>query len=68
MSGSEGRQHHLDLLQRHVEVAESPDAARYPAVWNEADARLRRRAVADLWADDGMEYVSTARRSPHVLG
>ncbi|WP_433714975.1 hypothetical protein ACQP2U_13650 [Nocardia sp. CA-084685] len=34
---------------------------RYTAVWNESDAQLRRRAVAELWAHDGVEYVEGAR-------
>jgi hypothetical protein len=30
---------------------------RYLAVWSEPDAEVRRRAVAGLWAQDGVEFV-----------
>lgn len=36
-------------------------AERYTAVWNESDALLRRRSIAELWAVDGVEYVEGAR-------
>ena len=26
---------------------------RYVAVWNEPDAELRRRSIAELWVEDG---------------
>lgn len=32
-------------------------AERYTAVWSEPDPQLRRTAVADLWADDGAEFI-----------
>lgn len=33
---------------------------RYVAVWNEHDPAARRRAVAELWAEDGTHYTETA--------
>ena len=39
--------------------------ARYLAVWGEADPRLRREAVAALWAADGVEFVEGARFTGH---
>ncbi|MEU8972737.1 nuclear transport factor 2 family protein [Streptomyces monashensis] len=38
---------------------------RYVAVWSEADAAARRRAVADLWAPDGTEFVEGAQFLGH---
>src|SRR5579871_786819 len=32
-------------------------AARYAAVWNEADAEARRAAIAALWRPDGAHFV-----------
>ena len=32
-------------------------AARYAAVWNEADAEARRAAIAALWRPDGVHFV-----------
>ncbi|MET8878841.1 hypothetical protein [Nocardia sp. NPDC004604] len=36
-------------------------ADRYTSIWNQPDALLRRQAVADLWVEDGVEYVEGAR-------
>jgi hypothetical protein len=33
-------------------------ADRYIAVWTEADAAARRKAIAELWAPDGLHYVA----------
>ncbi len=30
---------------------------RYVAVWSEPDAELRRSSIADLWTQDGVEFV-----------
>jgi hypothetical protein len=38
---------------------------RYVAVWNEPDAAARRRAIAELWAPDGVEFVEGARFRGH---
>jgi hypothetical protein len=40
-------------------------ADRYLAVWSEADPELRRRAVADLWAEDGVEFVESTQFRGH---
>ncbi len=34
-------------------------ADRYVAVWNETDPEARRKAIAELWAPDGLHYVGT---------
>lgn len=34
-------------------------ADRYTALWNEADPAARRKAIAELWAPDGVHYVRT---------
>ena len=34
-------------------------AERYVALWNETDAGARRKAIAELWAPDGLHYVKT---------
>ena len=34
---------------------------RYLAVWSESDAEVRRRAIAGLWAPDGVEFVEGAQ-------
>jgi len=34
-------------------------ADRYAAVWNEADAEARRKAIAELWPPAGRHYVKT---------
>lgn len=31
---------------------------RYVAVWNQPDAELRRRGIAELWTEDGMHLTS----------
>lgn len=38
---------------------------RYVAVWNEPDAAARRRAVAGLWAPDGVEFVEGTQFRRH---
>ncbi|OIJ95483.1 hypothetical protein BIV25_20290 [Streptomyces sp. MUSC 14] len=38
---------------------------RYVALWSEADAAARRRAVAELWAPDGVEFVEGTRFRGH---
>ena len=38
---------------------------RYVAVWSEPDAAARGRAVAELWAPDGTEFVEGARFRGH---
>ncbi|MFJ9855597.1 nuclear transport factor 2 family protein [Streptomyces sp. NPDC101150] len=38
---------------------------RYVAVWNEPDAVARKRAVAELWARDGVEFVEGAQFRGH---
>jgi hypothetical protein len=38
---------------------------RYSAVWSEADPELRRRAIADLWAADGVQFVESTRFRGH---
>lgn len=38
---------------------------RYTALWNEPDGGLRRRAIAELWTADGVEYVEGARFTGH---
>jgi hypothetical protein len=40
-------------------------ADRYIAVWNEADAAARRRAIAALWVPDGVHYVDTREARGH---
>jgi hypothetical protein len=37
-----------------------PIVDRYLAVWSEPDAEVRRRAIAGLWAQDGVEFVEGA--------
>jgi ketosteroid isomerase-like protein len=39
--------------------------SRYTAVWNEPDPAARRRAVAELWAEDGVEYTEAAEHRGH---
>jgi hypothetical protein len=34
-------------------------ADRYVAVWNETDAEMRRKMIAELWTGDGVHYVRT---------
>lgn len=38
---------------------------RYVAVWSETDPESRRRAVAGLWAPDGVEFVEGGRFRGH---
>ncbi len=46
-----------------------PDPAlivtRYVAVWSEPDARLRRTAITELWATEGIEFVEAAQFRGH---
>src|SRR2546423_1822500 len=38
---------------------------RYVAVWNEPDPAARRRAIAELWAEDGVESPEPAEHRGH---
>lgn len=38
---------------------------RYVAVWNERDAERRRRAIAELWAEDGAHYTNSVVARGH---
>jgi hypothetical protein len=38
---------------------------RYVAVWSEPDLDVRRRAIAGLWAQDGVEFVEGAQFRGH---
>ena len=38
---------------------------RYVAVWNEPDAELRRKAIHELWTQDGAHIVPAAPGDPH---
>src|SRR5215475_2710370 len=40
-------------------------ADRYVAVWNETDAERRRRAIAELWTENGRHYVGTREVQGH---
>lgn len=40
-------------------------ASRYAAVWNEPDPARRRRAITDLWAEDGVEFTGAAEHRGH---
>jgi len=40
-------------------------ADRYVALWNEPDPEARRRAIAQLWAPDGVHYVRTLEYRGH---
>ncbi|MDT7726305.1 MAG: hypothetical protein QOI21_2881 [Actinomycetota bacterium] len=40
--------------------------ARYAAVWNEPDPEVRHKAVAELWADDGVEVNESAEYCGHA--
>jgi hypothetical protein len=42
-----------------------PIVQRYVAVWSEPDAAARKRAVAELWAPDGVEFVEGVRFRGH---
>lgn len=39
--------------------------SRYVAVWNEPDPAARRQAVAELWAEDGVQYTESAEHRGH---
>jgi len=40
-------------------------ADRYAALWNEADADARRRAIAELWSPTGVHFVKTREARGH---
>lgn len=40
-------------------------ADRYADVWNATDAVARRKAIAELWAPDGLHYVRTLEARGH---
>ncbi len=48
-----------DSVQDRIQDHAQDLADRYVAVWNEADAAARRRAIAQLWVPDGVHYVDT---------
>jgi hypothetical protein len=39
--------------------------SRYIAVWSEPDAERRRRAITDLWVNEGIEYVEAMQFRGH---
>jgi ketosteroid isomerase-like protein len=39
--------------------------SRYAAVWNEPDDALRRKAIEELWAEDGVEYTENDEYRGH---
>jgi len=39
---------------------------RYTAVWNEPDPEIRHKAVAELWAEDGVEVIESAEYRGHA--
>lgn len=39
---------------------------RYAAVWNEPDPAARRSAIAELWAEDGVEVIESAEYRGHA--
>ncbi|WP_328606926.1 nuclear transport factor 2 family protein [Amycolatopsis sp. NBC_00345] len=39
--------------------------SRYAAVWNEPDDALRRKAIEELWAEDGTEFTDTDEYQGH---
>jgi hypothetical protein len=50
---------HMSKMTEGMTYATEPDlvADRYLAVWSEPDPERRRRAIAGLWAPDGIEFV-----------
>jgi uncharacterized protein len=40
-------------------------ADRYVAIWHEPDAEQRRRSVAQLWAEDGVQFTSWGEMRGH---
>ena len=40
-------------------------ADRYVAIWHEPDAEQRRRGVAQLWAEDGVQFTSWGEMRGH---
>jgi hypothetical protein len=40
-------------------------ADRYAALWNEADAERRRRAIAELWSPTGVHFVKARESRGH---
>lgn len=41
-------------------------AHRYTAVWNEPNLEIRRKTVAELWAEDGVEVIESAEYRGHA--
>ncbi|WAL63454.1 nuclear transport factor 2 family protein [Amycolatopsis cynarae] len=41
-------------------------ADRYATVWNEPDPELRRKRIAELWAEDAVECTPTSEYRGHV--
>ena len=41
---------------------------RYVAVWHEPDAELRRKAVHDLWAEDGAQVLQPPEEMRQAAG
>src|SRR3954463_16489966 len=38
---------------------------RYTAIWNEPDATVRRETIAELWAEDGVEFTESGEYRGH---
>lgn len=62
-SGCQQSLHSLGAMTSTTEATTL--AHRYAHVWNERDEARRREAVADLWAEDGVEYLESAEHRGH---
>lgn len=54
-------------MDHHVAAPVDVDefVERYTGVWNEPDPGARRRAIGDLWAEDGVEFTESGEHRGH---
>ena len=66
MASSTGSiEHTTEATTERTTVDADLVVGRYLAVWREPDAERRRAAVAELWAEEGVEFVEGTRFSGH---
>ncbi len=45
-------------MNQHITREPGQFARQYMEIWNESDAELRRRSIAELWVEDGVQFTS----------
>jgi hypothetical protein len=54
-------------MNRNTQYELQQFAERYIAVWNEADADLRRKSITELWTEDGIQFTPEGEYRGHQV-